>query len=59
MLNSSIGMLCGNKSIELKVKNPEKYGWKPKDLLNQIIDVYLNMRHKKFYHFLASDEVFA
>lgn len=36
MLNHFFDVLCGPKCTNLKVKNPEKYGFSPKDLLRKI-----------------------
>ena len=43
MLNFNLVQLVGPKCTDLKVKNPEKYGFKPKDLLRDIVDVYINL----------------
>ncbi|MEN2498179.1 MAG: Ubiquitin conjugation factor E4 B, partial [Marteilia pararefringens] len=55
MLNYNIGILCGDNSMQFKVKNSQKYNWNPRKLLGLIIDVFLNMRHKIFYQSLAAD----
>lgn len=41
----------------LKVKNPDKYGWEPKTLLGQLVDIYLHMDCDEFAAALAADEV--
>ena len=43
MLNFNLVLLVGPKCTDLKVRNPEKYGFNPKQLLSDIIDVYLNL----------------
>lgn len=43
MLDYNLDALTGPKCRDLKVPNPEKYGFKPKDLLVSIIQVYLNL----------------
>jgi len=43
MLNHNLYQLCGPKYQSLKVKNPEKYHFKPKELLDQLTDIYLNL----------------
>ena len=56
MLNFNLQQLCGPKCKDLKVEQPEKYGFEPKKLLEQISDIYLHLDCPKFVHFLASDE---
>eukprot|EP01105_Mastigella_eilhardi_P028801 TRINITY_DN975_c0_g1_i1.p1 TRINITY_DN975_c0_g1~~TRINITY_DN975_c0_g1_i1.p1 ORF type:complete len:1093 (-),score=286.71 TRINITY_DN975_c0_g1_i1:1415-4693(-) len=41
MLNYFVEMLAGPKSAELKVHNPEKYKFNPKQLLGQLADLYV------------------
>ena len=56
MLNYNLVQLVGPKCSELKVKEPERYGFKPKELLSQIIMVYLHMReHNEFVFSTARD----
>ena len=43
MLNYFLLFLAGPQRRQLKVKDPEKYGWNPKELLTMIADVYLNL----------------
>ncbi|ODQ65742.1 hypothetical protein NADFUDRAFT_46380 [Nadsonia fulvescens var. elongata DSM 6958] len=43
MLNYNLEALVGPKCRDLKVENPEKYGFDPKALLSLICDVYLNL----------------
>ena len=43
MLNYFLLFLAGPQRRQLKVKDPEKYGWNPKELLSMIADVYLNL----------------
>ena len=40
MLNYFLLYLAGPERRQLKIKNPEKYGWDPKELLGMILDVY-------------------
>ncbi|CAG2108572.1 unnamed protein product [Medioppia subpectinata] len=56
MLNSNLEQLCGTKCKDLKVTNPEKYGWDPKHLLNQLTDIYIHLNCDQFAHAIASDE---
>ena len=41
----------------LKVKNPEKYGWDPKWLLSHLIDIYLHLDSEALVTALANDQV--
>lgn len=43
MLDYNLKQLCGSKCNNLKVKEPEKYGWNPKQLLSDLIDIYLHL----------------
>lgn len=57
MLNYNLHQLCGEKSRTLKVKNADKYHFDPKQLLNQLTDIYLHLDSPRFYECLAADEV--
>jgi len=57
MLNFNLTQLCGSKCKNLKVKNPEKYGWEPRRLLSQLVDIYLHLDCEEFAASLAADEV--
>lgn len=41
----------------LKVRTPEKYGWEPRRVLSQLVDIYLHLDHEDFASALAADEV--
>lgn len=41
----------------LKVKTPEKYGWEPRRLLGQLVDIYLHLDCDQFAAAIAADEV--
>lgn len=56
MLNYNLQQLCGSKCKNLKVKNPEKYGWEPKRLLDELTDIYLHLDCDRFAQAIASDE---
>ncbi|XP_014229412.1 ubiquitin conjugation factor E4 B [Trichogramma pretiosum] len=56
MLNFNLKQLCGSKCKNLKVKDPQKYGWEPRVLLGHIVDIYLHLDCEKFAGALASDE---
>ena len=43
MLNYFLSHLAGPERRKLKVKNPEKYKFDPKELLTKIVTVYLNL----------------
>lgn len=57
MLNFNLQQLCGPKCKNLKVNNPARYGWDPRKLLSQLIDIYLHLDCKEFATALAGDEV--
>merc|ERR1719400_913751 len=46
----------GPKCKNLKVKNPEKYGWDPKWLLSHLIDIYLHLDSPKLIQAVANDQ---
>ncbi|OQR76404.1 ubiquitin conjugation factor E4 B-like [Tropilaelaps mercedesae] len=56
MLNFNLQQLCGPKCKNLKVKNGDKYGWDPRRLLNQLVDIYLHLDCEKFEQAIANDE---
>nr|CAD7587727.1 unnamed protein product [Timema genevievae] len=56
MLNFNLQQLCGPKCKNLKVRNPEKYGWEPRRLLSQLADIYLHLDCDGFAAALAGDE---
>ncbi|KAJ8974712.1 hypothetical protein NQ317_000378, partial [Molorchus minor] len=51
MLNFNLQQLCGRN-----VRNPDKYGWEPRRLLSQLVDIYLHLDCDKFAEALAGDE---
>lgn len=56
MLDYNLEALVGPKCDELKVKNPEKYKFNPKQLLSDIIQVYLNLSDQdEFARGVAAD----
>lgn len=57
MLNFNLQQLCGPKCKNLKVRNPDKYGWEPRWLLSQLVDIYLHLDCEEFAAALAGDEV--
>ncbi|XP_064642091.1 ubiquitin conjugation factor E4 B-like [Lineus longissimus] len=56
MLNFNLQQLCGPKCKNLKVKNPDDYGWEPKKLLNQLTNIYLHLDCDEFAYSIANDE---
>lgn len=59
MLNYNLQQLCGPKCRDLKVENPEKYGFEPKKLLDQLTDIYLQLDCARFAKAIADDQVSA
>lgn len=43
MVNYNLVLLVGPKCRELKVQNPESYGFNPRELLSLLCDIYLNL----------------
>nr|XP_019011039.1 ubiquitin-conjugation factor E4 B [Kwoniella pini CBS 10737]OCF49820.1 ubiquitin-conjugation factor E4 B [Kwoniella pini CBS 10737] len=55
-LDENLAVLVGPKISELKVANPEKYSFKPKDLLAAIAQIYLNLGNEaEFIRAVAND----
>ncbi|WWC89190.1 uncharacterized protein L201_004108 [Kwoniella dendrophila CBS 6074] len=55
-LDENLAVLVGPKMSELKVTNPEKYSFKPKDLLAAIAQIYLNLGNEAdFIRAVAND----
>lgn len=56
MLDYNLEALVGPKRANLKVKNPEEYGWNPRQMLAEVTDVYLNLQGKQsFVDAVATD----
>ncbi|CCL99711.1 uncharacterized protein FIBRA_01733 [Fibroporia radiculosa] len=56
MLDYNLVALVGPKCQDLKVKNPEKYKFNPKQLLSDILQVYLNLSDRgEFARGVAAD----
>ncbi|KAI4612407.1 hypothetical protein J4E80_007140 [Alternaria sp. BMP 0032] len=49
MLDYNLEALVGPKKSQLKVENPEEYGWNPRNMLAEVTDVYLNLESKQFF----------
>ncbi|XP_019743551.1 ubiquitin conjugation factor E4 B isoform X2 [Hippocampus comes] len=56
MLNFNLQQLCGPKCRDLKVENPDKYGFEPKKLLDQLTDIYLQLDCARFAKAIADDQ---
>lgn len=56
MLNINLQQLCGPKCRNLKVKNPEKYGFEPKTLLDRLTQIYVNLDSEEFAEAVAGDQ---
>ena len=46
MLDYNLDVMVGAKSSELKVRDPDSYGFDPKHLLSELIDVYLHLGNR-------------
>src|SRR6266480_416374 len=50
MLDYNLDALAGKKQTDLKVDDPEQYGFAPAPLLSDIMSVYLNLKNKPSFH---------
>lgn len=50
MLDYNLDIMTGPKQASLKVESPEEYGFRPKELLSDLVDVYLNLRKQERFH---------
>jgi len=48
MLNFNVAQLVGPKCTELKVQDPQKYGFNPKELLSIILEIYVHLDQPAF-----------
>lgn len=56
MLNYNLVVLVGPSSNELKVENPEKYQFDPKELLLQLCSIFINLsKNEEFVEAVARD----
>jgi ubiquitin conjugation factor E4 B len=56
MLDYNLDLLVGSKCQELKVKDPKKVNFQPRELLKKILKVYLNLAKKEeFIKAIAGD----
>lgn len=56
MLNFNLQQLCGPKCSGLKVKDPEKYSFSPKHLLDLLTDLYLHLDGDTLVRAVATDD---
>ncbi|KAJ3156245.1 hypothetical protein HDU86_004009 [Geranomyces michiganensis] len=57
MLNYVLAAMVGPKCTDLKVKNPEKYRFDPKRLLNELVEIFINLsRREEFVVAVAKDQ---
>ena len=47
MLDYNLDAMAGPKRLNLKIDNPQEYGFNPKQLLSALVDVYLNLKDKE------------
>ncbi|KAI9706324.1 MAG: hypothetical protein M1820_004900 [Bogoriella megaspora] len=50
MLDYNLDALAGTRRGHLHVDNPGEYGFNPKQLLSEIVDVYLNLSRRESFH---------
>jgi ubiquitin conjugation factor E4 B len=50
MLDYNLDALAGKKQTDLKVDDPDQYGFAPAPLLSDIMSVYLNLKNKPSFH---------
>ncbi|BGP03526.1 E4 ubiquitin-protein ligase UFD2 [Rhodotorula toruloides] len=56
MLDANLQLLAGPRCQELKVKEPEKYKFRPKGLLSDVLQIFLNLGpHEQFQAAVAKD----
>uniref|UniRef100_A0A5S6QIK5 Ubiquitin conjugation factor E4 B n=1 Tax=Trichuris muris TaxID=70415 RepID=A0A5S6QIK5_TRIMR len=56
MLNYNLKQLCGPASQRLRVKDPKRYTWEPRNLINELTEIYLNLDCDKFVGCIVGDE---
>lgn len=54
MLDYNLDAMVGARSSQLIVENPGEYGFNPKSLLAEIIDIYLNLKDKESFVFAVA-----
>ena len=56
MLDYNVAQLVGPKCTELKVTHPERYHFRPRDLLAGLLDILLHLRSPPLVQAMARDE---
>ncbi|MCH1928227.1 hypothetical protein L6232_25875, partial [Shewanella sp. C31] len=51
MLDYNLDAMVGPKSSNLRVENLQEYGFHPRTLLSEIVDVYLNLMDRENFIF--------
>lgn len=54
MLDYNLDAMVGARNTQLIVDNPGEYGFNPKTLLAEIIDIYLNLRNRENFVFAVA-----
>ena len=54
MLDYNLDAMVGPKSSNLIIENPQEYHFNPKQLLSELVDVYLNLRKKENFVFAVA-----
>lgn len=55
MLDFNVKQLVGPKCTDLKVSHPEKYFFRPRQLLTNILDVFIHLRSPGLVRAMAND----
>ncbi|EGT39976.1 hypothetical protein CAEBREN_11846 [Caenorhabditis brenneri] len=56
MLNHNLSQLLGSNRQDFLVKDPASYGWKPREFVSLLINIYLGLHVPAFIKFIAYDE---
>ncbi|CAL2031351.1 unnamed protein product [Caenorhabditis brenneri] len=56
MLNHNLSQLLGSNRQDFLVKDPASYGWKPREFVSLLINIYLGLNVPAFIKFIAYDE---
>lgn len=58
-LNQSLYKLNSKEGLSIKIQNPKEIGFNVKDLLKEIISIYVNfVGNESFYMAIASDDMY-
>lgn len=55
ILNCNLRTIAGPKCSNLVIRNPEAYGFRPKEFLRNILKIYLEMKEQKYLETIVSD----